>query len=307
MTDMLKIYTLGTSASIPTKDRNLSSMLLNYRGVNYLFDIPENTQQQIFKVNQSLLKIKHIFITHFHGDHYFGILGLISSMALLKREEELFIYFPKGNFSFFENFLKVVLKNLQFKIILKEIKENQSFSFNNLKITSFKLDHSIICYGYVIKVDDKIGRFNKEKALKLNIPEGPLFQKLQNGQKIKLKGKTITPKQVIDLSYKKIGKKIVYMLDTFALKKSLKLFTNPDILIHECTFSNSEKEKARNKKHSYPEVVSLFAKKINAKKLYLTHLSSRYKDLSIILKESRKNFKNSFILNDLELLEINDY
>lgn len=307
MVEKIKIFSLGTSASTPTKDRNLTSMLINYRGVNYLFDTCENVQQQILKTGQSLLKIKSIFITHFHGDHFYGILGLLSSMSLLKREEDLFIYFPKGNKLFLESFLNSAKINLSYKIHLKEIKENQTISFNNLKITSFKLDHSTLCYGYVFKIDDKIGKFNKQKALKLKIPEGPLYQKLQQGKSIKINGKIISSKQVMDLSFKKIGKKIIYIVDTKVLNKKLNILENPDILIHECTFSNSEKEKANDMKHSYPEAVSLFAKKINTKELYLTHFSSRYKDLSEILKEAKINFKKSFTLKDLDVIEIDDY
>ncbi len=306
MTDKINIYFLGTSASTPTKERNLSSLLIKYKGVNYLFDASENVQQQILKSNQSILKIKHIFITHFHGDHYYGLIGLLSSMSLYKREEDLFIYVPRGYKKKTEDFFKYSSLNLTYLVIIKEVKANQKFLFNDLSITSIKLDHSIETYGYIFKIKDKIGKFNKKKALKLKIPEGPLFSKLQSGKSIKINGKTITPKQVMDFSFKKIGKKIIYFTDTAVLKKENKLFNSPDILIHECTFSDLEKEKAKKMKHSFFSEVLNFSKKIKAKKLYLTHISTRYKTKKDLVNNLNK-YKKIEVSNDLDSLEINDY
>ncbi|MDD4049898.1 MAG: ribonuclease Z [Candidatus ainarchaeum sp.] len=303
MADNINIYFLGTSASTPTKSRNLTSLLINYRGSNYLFDASENVQQQILKTSQSIQKIKSIFITHFHGDHYYGLLGLLSSMSLLKREDELNIYVPFGYKTFLENFLKAGGINLSFKINILQIKSNQKIKIDNGVITSVKLDHTVPSYGYCFKVNDKIGKFNKQKAIKLKIPEGPLFSKLQEGKSIKVDGKIIKPSQVMDLSFKKQGKKILYFTDTAVLKKHPKFIESPDVLVHECTFLDEEKEKAKLKKHSsFSEVVS-FSKKIKAKELYLVHVSSRYKDLEANLK----NKKNISLPDDLFSLEIKDY
>lgn len=307
MTENIKIFFLGTSASLPTKNRNLSSLLINYKGENILFDCSENTQTQILKVNQSLLKISSIFLTHLHGDHFYGLFGLLSSMSLYKRNESLTIYVPKGYLSYLKGIFKSLKLNLSFTLNIKELKPNSKVDFTNFQINSIKLNHSIETYGYIFKIKDKVGKFNKKEALKLKIPEGPLYSKLKEGKSIKLNGKTIYPKQVIDYSFKKKGSKIIYFTDTAVLKKQLKSFQFPEILIHECTFSNLEKEKAKKMKHSFSEEVSKFAKKINAKYLYLTHISSRYKEPSLILKESKQNFKNTFVAKDLDIIEIKDY
>jgi len=305
MSDKIKVYFLGTSASTPTKTRNLSSLLINYKGSSYLFDSPENVQQQVLRTGQSIMKIKHIFITHFHGDHYYGLLGLLSSMSLSKREDSLTIYIPNGYLSFLNNFLKYSKVNLTFNLEIKEVKPNNVFSFDNLTVSSVKLDHTIPSFGYVFKIKDKIGKFNKKKALTLKIPEGPLFSKLQAGKSIKVDGKTIKPDQVIDFSYKQIGKKIAYLTDTAILKKPSKLLHSSDLLIHECTFLDTEKEKAKDKKHSYFSGVVDFFKKTDSKKLYLIHISSRYKDMDSSLKKLRN--KNVVLPNDLDFLEVNDY
>lgn len=307
MTDKLNIFFLGTSSSSPTKTRNLTSALLSYRGVSYLFDTPENVQQQIQKVNQSILKIKHIFITHFHGDHYYGILGLLSSMSLNKREDDLVIYVPSGYKSFLENFLKSGFVQISFPLTIKEVKSNFKSSFENITISAVKLNHSILSFGYIFKIKDKIGKFDKKKALKLKIPEGPLFSKLQEGKSIKVNGKTISPKQVMDYSFKKLGKKILYFTDTTALKKITSQMKDADILIHECTFSDQEKLKAKERMHSYFSEVIDFSKKIKAKQTYLIHLSTRYKNKEEVIGDFKKSLKDVIFPNDLDVIETTDY
>jgi len=151
-----------------------------------------------------------------------------------------------------------------------------------------------------------LGKFNREKALKLKIPEGPLFSKLSEGKSIKLNGKIITPEMVLDESKRKTGKKILYLTDTKIIKPK-KILENSDILIHECTFGKDEEKKANLVKHSTSVGVADFAKKINAKYLYLVHISSRYQETDQILKEAKKFFKNTIIPKDLDSFEIDDY
>ena len=307
MSDKINIHFLGTSASTPTKDRGLSSLLINYKGGNYLFDCSENTQRQILKINQSILKVKYIFFTHLHGDHFYGLFGLLSSMSLNKREEELFIVSPKSQLPYLKDVLDVLKINLTFKINFIEATPNKKINLKNIEISIIKLNHSIETFGYVFKIKDKVGKFDKKKAINLKIPEGPLYKKLEEGKTITVNGKKIKPAQVIDFNYKKKGSKIIYFTDTQVLKKSLKVLDSPDVLIHECTFSSIEKDKAKDLKHSFTEDVCNFAKKIKAKSLYLTHISSRYKSSDVHTKECRKIFKKVKVANDLDSIQINDY
>ena len=307
MSNKIKLIFLGTSASLPTSKKNLTSVLINYQGHNHLFDCPENVQQQIMKSKQSIMKIKNIFITHFHGDHFFGIFGLLSTMNLNNREEELTIYLPEKNKQNFLDILNSAQINCSFNITVVGIKKEQIiYSDKNLNIESVKLDHTISTFGFIFKIKDTLGKFNREKALKLKIPEGPLFSKLSEGKSIKINGKVITPNQVIDTKFKKIGKKILYLTDTKIIPVNKKLLDS-DILIHECTFGKEEEKKANLVKHSTSVGVAGFAKKIKAKHLYLVHISSRYQETDNILTESSKLFKNTMIPKDLDTLEIDDY
>ena len=306
MSDKLKLFYLGTSASSPTKTRNLTSLLINYRGKNYLFDAPENVQQQIMKSGESLLKIENIFITHLHGDHYYGLLGLLASMQLNKRENPINIYVPFGQRRYLFDFLKGARLKTIFEVKINEIKANTEIKLDYLTITGIPLLHSTTTLGYIFKINDKIGKFNKGKAIKLGVPEGPLFRRLQEHKSIKVNKKTIVPKDVIDYSFKKIGKKIAYMTDTEPLKRVPKILQGVDILVHESTFGPEFAQQAKEKKHSEITGVLLLAKKINAKKVVIVHYSPRYKDKEELSKHLSKS-KNTIIADDLSSEVIEDY
>jgi ribonuclease Z len=228
-------------------------------------------------------------------------------MNLNNREEGLTIYLPEKNKQNFLDILNSAQINCSFNITVVGIKKEQIiYSDKNLNIESVKLDHTISTFGFIFKIKDTLGKFNREKALKLKIPEGPLFSKLSEGKSIKINGKVITPNQVIDTKFKKIGKKILYLTDTKIIPVNKKLLDS-DILIHECTFGKEEEKKANLVKHSTSVGVAGFAKKIKAKHLYLVHISSRYQETDNILTESSKLFKNTMIPKDLDTLEIDDY
>ncbi len=307
MSNKINVYFLGTSSSTPTKERNLTSMLVKYQGENYLFDSPENVQQQIMKAKQSIIKINNIFITHMHGDHFFGILGLLATMQLNQRETDINIYVPFGDKKKIFDFIKYSLLKFSFKIKIIEVKANQTIDLDLVEINIIKLNHSLPTYGYNLKVKDKIGKFNKFKALKLEIPEGPLFRKLQEGKSIKINGKIITAKQVMDYNYKKIGKSISYITDTYVLPKVPKSVIDTDILVHESCFLEEHKDRAKEMLHSVAGEVGKFAKKAKAKQLYLIHISPRYLDGKESVKEAKKFFKNTKSPKDLNELEVIDY
>ncbi len=297
MSNNINIYFLGDCGSCPTKDRNLSSMLFNYDGKNYLLDCPENIQQQLMKKKISVSKIKAIFITHLHGDHYFGILGLLSTMNLNNKEDKLYIFVPKGNKQKLSQLISLTHKELLFKMLIIEVDSKYTHEFNDLEISCVKLNHSIETYGYIFKIKDKLGKFDKEKAIALGIPEGPLFSKLQENKSVVVNKKRIYPKDVIDHKYKKIGFKFAYLLDTAPLKTIPQKLNNLDLLICEATFLEEHKQNAKKYKHLTTKDVGDLAKEIKPKKLFITHISSRYKDIKEHEKEIQKYFKKAEIPN----------
>lgn len=306
MSDKIKVYYLGTSASSPTKTRNLTSVLINYKGKNYLFDCPEGVQQQIMKAGESLLKIENIFLTHLHGDHYYGLPGMLATMGLNNRSEPINIFVPLLQKRILLEFLKAARLKVPFEIIVNELKANTSYKTEALTVTGISLVHSTPTLGYIFKINDKIGKFNRDKAIKLGIPEGPLFRKLSEGKSIKINKKTINPKDVIDFSFKKIGKKIAYLTDTEPLKTPPKVLENLDLLIHESTFGPEFILQAKEKKHSEITGVISFAKKIKARKTVLVHYSPRYKDKEELSKQLTKQ-KTIIIADDLSSEIIEDY
>ncbi|MDO8626878.1 MAG: MBL fold metallo-hydrolase, partial [Candidatus Diapherotrites archaeon] len=204
----IKVTLLGTSAAVPSKHRNLSGTVLNFDGENFLFDCGEGTQKQLMLSGNSFMKVNNVFVSHFHADHWLGLVGLIATMGLMQRQQKLKIFGPKG---IKERVLTILPQfNLapQFEIEFKELREGKILEGKNFEISTFKLKHSVTSYGFVFQEHGKVGEFQRQKALDLGIPIGPLFAKLASGETVEVDGKKIKPEQVMDYSKSKLGKKI---------------------------------------------------------------------------------------------------
>ncbi len=296
---MIKIIFLGTAGATPTKTRALPSIAVEYDGEIYLFDCGEGTQRQFLKYGINLSKISSIFISHIHADHVIGIPGLVRTLAINKRTKPLFIYVPNGE----ENKIKALINFdnaiINYEIIIKGIKSGQIIKNKNITIRAFKLNHSIVTYGYIFKERDKI-RFIKDKIKKIDL-HGKMFAELLKKKKIKIKNKTI---RLDDVSFLEKGKKIIYVTDTRPCKSSVKNALNADILIHEATYIDDQKKLARERKHSTALEAANIAKQANAKKLIIFHISARYKNPNILLDEIKTVFKNAEIANDGMIIEL---
>ena len=300
----MEITFLGTGAAMPTVERNLSAVNINFEGSNYLFDAPECVQRQIVKAEISYLKINAIFLSHFHADHILGLTGLLATMIMQDRQKELYIFGPKGVNEKVNEMIKLGKLNVDFEIIAKEIKEGVILKEKNFRIEAVRLKHGCKCYGFIFKEKDKLGKFQREKALALGIPEGPLFSKLQEGKTIKLGNKTIKPQDVLDLEKGRKGRKVAIIIDTRKDEHYIKKIKNCDILIHEATFLHELINRAKETKHSTALEAAEVAKKAGCKKLYLTHLSARYKNAKVFEEEARKVFANSFVAKDLMRIKV---
>jgi ribonuclease Z len=297
---MIEITFLGTSCGIPTKERSQSSISLRYEGDYFLFDCGEGTQRQLKFAKISPMRIKAIFLSHLHGDHMYGIPPLLDSLSFFKRKDDLTIFGPVDTERVIESLQRMgYAAKPAFKIKVKECKEGKILDNERYEIHCFPTRHSTPSLGFVFQEKDKPGRFDREKALKLEIPESRMWSKLQQGQTVKHKGKTFTPDMVLGPPRK--GKKIVITGDTMPSDKTVANSEGADILIHEGTFSDSIKEKSRKFKHSTVKEAAEIAKKAGVKKLILTHLSQRYdeeKDVKELLKEAKDIFTETEIADD---------
>jgi len=299
----LNIIFLGTSGSWPTVKRNVSAIALKRGSEVLLFDCGEGTQRQFQRSNLSYMQISRIFITHFHGDHFLGLPGLIQTMQLNDREKPLHIYGPKGMVKLMQQLLSLGFFKPGYKIIAYEVADGDVLDFPDYVIKIIDVKHGIPAVAYSFEEKMRPGRFNKPKALKLGIPEGPFFSKLQHGKTITLKdGRRITPDMVLGPSRK--GRKIVISGDTRPFDKMVEFSKNADVLIHDATFDSSMKDVAGDYGHATAFQAAEIAKKADVNELFLTHISPRYLDKNVLENDARKIFKNSFVAKDFHEMEV---
>jgi ribonuclease Z len=299
----LRIIFLGTGGSWPTVKRNVSSVALKRGSEILLFDCGEGTQRQFQKSNLSYMQISHIFITHFHGDHFLGLPGLIQTMQLNDRERPLHIYGPKGMIALSHSLLSLGYFRPSYRIITHEMEDGEEVSFEGYGVSALKVNHNVPALSYCLTEHQRPGRFNKSKALKLGIPEGPLFSKLQKGQTITLPdGKKITPEMILGPSRK--GRKIVISGDTKPCERIIDFAHGADILIHEATFDSQLVDIAKEYGHTTAAQAAEIAKKAGVEKLFLVHISPRYLDYHVLENEAREVFSHSFVPRDFQEFEV---
>ncbi|EAV9819070.1 ribonuclease Z [Listeria monocytogenes] len=306
----MELVFLGTGAGVPSRGRNVTSIalsMLNERNAIWLFDCGEATQHQIMRSQIKLSKLEKIFITHLHGDHIFGLPGLLSSRSFQGGESDLTIYGPVGITEYVETSLRLSGTRLTYKIIFNEIEPGLIFEDKMFSITVDELDHGLRSFGYRIVEKDKPGALNADKLIDDGVEPGPIFQKIKKGETVTLAdGSVINGKDYIDEPQK--GKIISIFGDTKATASELELALNADVLVHEATFEGDKEKLAGEYMHSTTLQAASLAKKANIKKLILTHISSRYdRDASKeLLIEAQSVFENTEIAYDLAVFPIGE-
>jgi len=291
---MIEIEFLGTSAMVPTKERNHSAVFLSYNGEGLLFDCGEGTQRQLKIAGISACKIKKIMISHWHGDHVLGLAGLIQTMSASDYEGELEIYGPKGTKERLELMFKAFVFEACIKIKAKEVESGCFFDCENYKLEAERLDHGIPCLGFSFIEKDR-RKIKVSDIKKIGIPEGPLLGKLQEGKSIVFKGKKISAD---DVTYVVQGKKISYIADTVPCNNAIKLAKDADIMICESTYISDLEEKGAEYKHMTAKQAAFMAHQANVKKLILTHISQRYKTAEAITEEAKTYFNDVTVAYD---------
>jgi ribonuclease Z len=296
---MLKIVFLGTAGTVPSVDRNTSAVFVQYSGYRFLFDCGEGAQRQMMIARLGFRNLDHIFITHMHTDHFIGIFGLIETLSLNGRKKDLNFYTPKPDVlkALFEIF---GYENLDFELKVKKVSDGDEVDFSDFKVVAFETEHIVESVGYAL-IERDSRKFDREKALSLGIPPGPIYARLKRGETIVWQGKLVTPEMVLGEIRK--GRKIVYTGDTRPCEKTVEISRDADLLIHDAAFSEELKDRAVESGHSTAKEAAEVARKANVKKLVLTHISARYsKNPEILLEEARPIFENVELARDfLEL------
>ena len=304
----MNVVFLGTGAGMPAKSRNVSAIalqLLEERKAVWLFDCGEATQHQILHTNVKPGKIEKIFITHLHGDHIFGLPGLLSSRSFQGGTGELTIYGPKGIEEFVRTSLSISCSRLNYKLRFVEVEEGIIFEDELFSVAAAKLEHGIDSYGYRIAEKDLPGELNAEELKRLGVKPGPVFKKLKNGETVQLDdGRVLNGSDFVGPPKK--GRIVTILGDTRLCEGSLQLAKDCDYLIHEATFAAGSEDMAYEYFHSTTAQAAAVAKEADAKRLVLTHISSRYtaEDVRQLLQEAKAIFPETVIAEDLLAIEI---
>ncbi|BDY12038.1 ribonuclease Z [Hydrogenimonas cancrithermarum] len=306
---MNKIIFLGTSAGVPTRNRNVSALALQPENSKawMLFDCGEGTQHQLLKTSLSAYNLSRIFITHLHGDHVYGLCGLLASKGMQRAEMPLEIYGPPGIKEMLETVMKFSQLNLPFDLKIFEISKDTTMRFEGMRIVVVELSHSITSYGFVVIFDDTPGRFDIEKAKALGIPEGPLYSKLKRGETVKLPdGRSIDGRDLVGVPKK--GRRIAIGGDNDD-PLLFSPFAPYDLMIHEATYTQYDFDHLPRKfKHTTAKQLAEAAQKMGVEWLILNHISPRYDKkgrVSELVEEAKRHFDgNVEVAYDFMQIEI---
>ncbi|MGV8172234.1 MAG: ribonuclease Z [Candidatus Woesearchaeota archaeon] len=299
----IEITFLGTGSMVPTKERNVIGMFLSYKNKGMLFDCGEGTQRQMNLAGINRNKVNYVFLSHWHGDHVSGLIGLIQTLGNQQVQNEerpiLHIFGPKETEERMEHMLKTCIFENKVILEIHELNPKRSEILNILENEDFyvhaaRLDHSVPCLGYSF-IEKDTRKIDMNKVKDFGLTEGPLIGKLQNGDIVKHDTKLITPEMVSEL---KKGLKITVIMDTGLCEMAIELAKDSDLLICEATFSSELGEKAEDYKHMTAKDAALLANNANAKRLIITHISQRYKTAGEILEDAKNVHNNVEVAYD---------
>jgi ribonuclease Z len=300
----LTVTFLGTSAATPTAARGLPAVALKREGEVVLMDCGEGVQRRVLSESIGLGGEMSILITHLHGDHVTGLLGLLQTMSLAQRRRPLDIVGPAKLLKWLEVTAELLHIGLTFPIRFSTAKPGLVLHTTGFNVRAAKAVHSVEAFSYTIEEHRRPGVFFPEKAKALGIPEGKLWSRLQKGTAVTLHGKKIVPSQVTGPP--RSGRKIGYSGDTRPSKKLVRFFSGCDLLIFDSTFRESDREKAVERKHSTNVEAAEVAKGTGTRMLVLTHFSARYTSVASLVREARRVFPNTVAAADGLSLEV-DY
>ncbi|WP_322922095.1 ribonuclease Z [Paenibacillus campi] len=305
----MELYFLGTNAGVPTLQRNVTSIglrLYEERKALWMFDCGEGTQHQVLRSQLKLSKLEKIFITHLHGDHLFGLPGLLSSRSNQGGLLPLTVYGPPGVKRFIEMALELSQSRVEYELAVVEHEGGIVFEDDTFRVEAALLEHRIDSYGYRIVEKDRPGQLNFELLKQYGIQPGPIYGELKNGGSVQLQnGEMLHSHQVVGEPKK--GKIVTILGDTRPCANVQLLAQGADLLVHEATFLHDMKETARQYYHSTAYQAAVAAHDAGVQQLILTHFSSRYKDeqqLQQLLAEAKTVFPHTELAIEHQLFPV---
>jgi len=306
---MLSLTFLGTGAACPTVDRNVASLALHREGEMLLFDCGEGTQRQMMRYGTSF-GFREIFFTHYHSDHLLGLPGLLRTMGLLNilgesdREEGVTLYGPRGAKSVLGGAISVGIERTKFPVEIVELKPGDVISRDEYDLIAFPTEHRADSLGYALAEHPRLGRFDPDKARAMGIPEGPLWGRIHKGETIEIEGgRRVAPAELVGPT--RAGRTVVISGDTRPTKALADAAQGADLLVHEATFSDEDRARARETGHSTAREAAEIAKAAGAERLVLTHISPRYnRDAAELLAEATSVFPATIIARDGMQIEV---
>jgi ribonuclease Z len=300
-----KLTILGCNSALPTSERNPTAQVLEVRERFFLIDCGEGTQAQIRKNRLRLGKINHIFISHLHGDHFFGLFGLLSTYSMLNREAPLTIYSPPGLQALIMPVFRHLNDTLSYELIFKEISTQQPlliYEDQSIEVTAIPMQHRIECYGYFFREKQQLFNLKRNAVQDYQLSIKEIHQAREGFDIVREDGDTIPNSNLVQ--GRKLSRSYVYYADTAYSDRFVDVIRGADLLYHEATFMQDKANLALNTGHSTSMQAANLAAKAEVRRLIVGHFSSRYRELDALLAEARSVFPESYLAEDGIVFEV---
>ncbi|WP_095982901.1 ribonuclease Z [Melittangium boletus] len=287
---ILRLTFLGTSAAQPTLHRNLSGLAVKANADLLLFDCGEGSQRQMVRFGTGFT-VDAVFFTHFHADHYLGIIGFLRTLGMMGRDTPVQLYGPPTARRLLNQAVHLGVESLSFPVEIHELRDGDIVKRRGYSVQAVAVDHRINALGYVLQEEERPGKFNLETVKALGVPSGPLYGQLQRGEPVELPdGRVVRPEEVV--GEPRPGRRLVISGDTRPCASLVRAAKDADLLIHESTFSDDEQARALETRHSTAREAAQVAREAGARRLILTHLSSRHDtEPARLLAQAREEYK----------------